>query len=466
MNWFERHLNWSLVLGLFYIPFNIGFTIGFLIGIFILIFGLIAHGFGQELMYYLVSIEGSIGEMGRLVLGIIALLLDLGAVIWVTLWYLGKKGRSGWFVLLLIAPPVLGLASTFFLGITGVIIAFGGPIIGLIILLLLANQTLGYGGAFEGELITERWPDTGQYGDYYDRQTKELEYRDVKEVKEIKDVSVGSEAVPAEAPVEAVGEAPAEAKVTERTVAWESPKMPILLDDTGAVIRCFYHPGADAVNSCSRCGQYVCAECNYVTGTHPICRNCWEKRGESPIVAAPPKKQKSVEPDKSEKQKSAGLGKLEKQEAEKNKWLQEFRLLYEQAFPIISVVIRKGADGMPASPLDLMEGLKLQPMLERAKKLSKPKDKELQEAKKEFEQALSSCIKVANAAAQFISGGDQALPGAADVTHAAAGIETASELMGKLSQKLPSFSQPTEFSQSQEDSQSQEFSQPPEQPYI
>jgi hypothetical protein len=44
------------------------------------------------------------------------------------------------------------------------------------------------------------------------------------------------------------------------------------------VIPCFYHPDRDAVNTCSRCGQPVCSECNYVTGTQPICRNCWDKR--------------------------------------------------------------------------------------------------------------------------------------------------------------------------------------------
>ena len=40
---------------------------------------------------------------------------------------------------------------------------------------------------------------------------------------------------------------------------------------------CFYHPKSDAVSTCSKCGQAICSECNYVTGTHPICRNCWEK---------------------------------------------------------------------------------------------------------------------------------------------------------------------------------------------
>jgi hypothetical protein len=52
---------------------------------------------------------------------------------------------------------------------------------------------------------------------------------------------------------------------------------------------CFYHPDREAVNTCSRCGQPICASCNFITGTHPICHTCWENR-----VPAPKKK-----PDKS-----------------------------------------------------------------------------------------------------------------------------------------------------------------------
>ena len=133
-----------------------------------------------------------------------------------------------------------------------------------------------------------------------------------------------------------------------------------------------------------------------------------------------------------------------KLEAEKSEWQPEFMALYEQASPIINVVTSKSADGMPASPLDLMEGLKLRPMLERAKKLSKPKDKELREAKNEFEQVLSSCIKIADAAADFVSGGGQALLGGPDFARIVDGIETANGLMEKAFQRLASFPHPQE----------------------
>jgi hypothetical protein len=161
------------------------------------------------------------------------------------------------------------------------------------------------------------------------------------------------------------------------------------------------------------------------------------------VETAKPAQQKDLEM-KPEKQKIAAPGKAEKAEAKKLEWLPEFMALYEQAAPIINVVVRKSADGMPASPLDLMEGLKLRPMLERAKKLSKPKDKELREAKNEFEQVLSSCVKIADAAANFVSGGGQALLGGPDFTRIVHGIETANGLMEKLSQRLASFPHPQE----------------------
>jgi len=349
----------------------------------------------------------------------------------VTWWYLGRKARSKWLLLLLFVP------------------------FGFIILLILENKAIGYGGDFADESATSRWPDTGQLSGLDDRQPKELDYSpaknvmdmvdsgDVKGIKDVGDVSAagiaGEEATQAE-------------KVVKRAVSAERLKMPILLDDAGAVITCFYHPGADAVNLCSRCKQYVCNECNYVTGTNPICRNCWEKRAESPIIAVPaekqkgvepskPKKQKDVESGKGEQQKTVASGKSERPKSKKNEWLGEFMALYEQASPIINVVTRKSADSMPASPLDLMEGLKLRPMLELAKKLSKPKEKELREAKNEFEQVLSSCIKIADAAADFVSGGGQALLGGPDFARIVDGIETANVLMGKLSQRLTAFSQ-------------------------
>ena len=418
MNWFERHLNWSFFLGVIFLP-SLVWLILFLIfspQFYSGAISIINSGGGEpEIMQYIFSTYMQFAVIYFIVGTTLTVFIFI-----VTWWYLGRKARSKWLLLLLFVP------------------------FGFIILLILENKAIGYGGDFADESATSRWPDTGQLSGLDDRQLKELDYTpaknvmdivdsgDVKGIKDVGDVSAASVADE---------EATQAEKVVKRAVSAERLKMPILLDDDGAVIRCFYHPGADAVNLCSRCKQYVCSECSYVTGTNPICRNCWEKRAESPIIAVPAEKQKGVEAGKPEKQKIAAPGKSERPKSKKNEWLGEFMALYEQASPIINVVTRKSADGMPASPLDLMEGLKLRPMLELAKKLSKPKEKELREAKNEFEQVLSSCIKIAGAAADFVSGGGQALLGGPDFARIVDGIETANVLMGKLSQRLTAFSQ-------------------------
>lgn len=42
-------------------------------------------------------------------------------------------------------------------------------------------------------------------------------------------------------------------------------------------MNCSHHPDRDAMNTCSKCGQAICSECSYVTGTHPICHSCWDR---------------------------------------------------------------------------------------------------------------------------------------------------------------------------------------------
>jgi hypothetical protein len=43
------------------------------------------------------------------------------------------------------------------------------------------------------------------------------------------------------------------------------------------VLNCFYHTDRVSVNVCSKCEKAICSECNYVAGTSPICRNCWDE---------------------------------------------------------------------------------------------------------------------------------------------------------------------------------------------
>jgi len=393
--------------------------------------------------------------------------------------------------------------------------------IGFIWLLCLQNRAVDYSFNLAAEGATGQWQDTGRLGGIDDRQYKELDYTPTQNVLDISgggvaaDVSHTSDVSKAvdSGTVEAEGEkAPEQKKVVEKPAGHQRLQLPILLDDAGKPISCFYHPGADAVNFCSRCKQYVCAECNYITGTYPICHNCWDKRASVPIappaqkqtkpapvkpqkqkaepsvepekqkvveaaqvkahealepavlempqviepvesvkaptatvvVPAEPVEQKYTEPMKTEPPIIVAPPKAIKQELEKSNWQQEFMALYEQASPIINAVTSKSPDGMPASPLDLMEGLKLRPMLERAKKLSKPKDKELREVKSDFEGVMSSCIKIANAAANFVSSGGQALLGGPDFKRIVDGIDTANGLLEKLSRRLAAFSNPQE----------------------
>jgi len=502
VNWFERHLNWSLFLAWIPLPFTLNFIIA-----------LIALSFFGS--YFPIMRENPEFVMEN-VLGVLLPLALISAVVnlalaiffmFVVWWHLGRKGRSKWFLILIIGPFVFTFIVTFFNSDFGRLLGGLGFIAGIIILFLLENQSVGYDADFVRELEADRWQDTGQLGTPYDRQYKELDYRYAEDASDVNPAGgeipatppvevqekavdevpveapaadaqekVTSEApaepsdklpveaiaaaaaiqeeVPAEAieesPAEALEEAPegtieespeeipaaiaaatAAAQVTETVSSQPMPNVPILLDDTGAVLKCFYHPEADAVNSCSRCGQYVCSQCNYVTGTHPICRNCWEKRGEKPISAA-------VLAKKPQGPKLEQPGKKKTGEDERSR---EFVLLYEQALPFISAVVTKSPDGLPASPLDLMEGLKLRPMLQHAKKLPKPREKELQEAKKTFEQLLAVCVKVGETAADFVTAGGQTIPTEANFARLADGVGKASGLMGQLYQRMSSFSQ-------------------------
>ena len=487
MNWFERHLNWSLFFGTSLLPFVVNMIFGAVL--FAVFWGQLSPlaGSGMDGLSEETLTSMFLGNLPLIIIFSLVGLVLFGFAVFVAWWYLGQKARSKWFLLLFLGPGVLvGIFESSDIIIRLLILLICLDCI--IIFYRLENKRISYGGDFVGEPVADRWPDTGQFSAPENWQTKELDYSPAKDVqdiayggdvKDVRDVGIPGGEVPAavppkvpeetpaeasvetppEVPVEAAAETraevtpevpteipaevsagvaaevpaevPAEAKVTEEAVRHETLKMPILLNDAGVVIKCFYHPDADAVNLCSRCRQYVCSQCNYVTGTHPICRNCWEKRAETPIL-----------PVSSEAQKGVKLSKSEKIKAEEDERLREFMQIYEQASPIISTVIKREADGSPSSPLELMEGLKLRPMLEHVKKLSKPKEKELHEAKKEFEQLLLACITIANTAAGFVNSGGQAVPSEADLARLSVDIATVNGLMQGLSQRLASLSQP------------------------
>lgn len=80
--------------------------------------------------------------------------------------------------------------------------------------------------------------------------------------------------------------------------------------------------------------------------------------------------------------------------------------LYEKAAPLVRRIANidtLGAGELPVSPYTLVESnLTLRPILEALKKIPEPKEKDLVSIQVEFETALSSCIKAAEAAAKYI----------------------------------------------------------------
>ena len=73
-------------------------------------------------------------------------------------------------------------------------------------------------------------------------------------------------------------------------------------------MKCFYHPDRDAVNTCSKCGQDICSECNYVTGTDPVCRNCWAKQVSACKSGVSSRPAKTVKPEKSAGRNKTAVG--------------------------------------------------------------------------------------------------------------------------------------------------------------
>src|SRR4030042_4411425 len=235
MSWFESHLNWSLVLGIFIIPLAVWTIV-------LIIFGLVAYSAisgmsyaGEE--YFIILWETMVVPF--FVIYVLLLIAQFVFSFFVTWWYLGQKARSKWLSLLFFAP------------------------FGLIILFLLENQAIGYGGDFGDYLtrepVTDQRADTRQYGTPDDWRPKELDYSPAKDaryiayggdVKGVRDVGVPSgettakppaevqekavENVPADAPPvsaqeKAVREAPAEAmeKTPEETIAEAMGEVPV-----------------------------------------------------------------------------------------------------------------------------------------------------------------------------------------------------------------------------------------------
>lgn len=104
---------------------------------------------------------------------------------------------------------------------------------------------------------------------------------------------------------------------------------------------CFYHPDREAVNTCSRCGQPVCASCNFITGTHPICHTCWENK------VPPPKK-------KPEKSVEASRGLPPPQIEIEPSYALETEVIQEQAItPVIETELKQQEASIPVAVPEL-----------------------------------------------------------------------------------------------------------------
>src|SRR4030042_1296501 len=158
MNWFERHLNWSLFFGTFLLPICVGL-------IFTAIFAAIF--WGQLAPYTESGMEGLSEDvfnsivLKSLPLDIISGLISLTVWIFgliVMWWYLGQKARSKWFMLLYFVPMALATiyratysrtdpSSAFFSLIFGLFVVIVG-LVDMIIFYCLENHRIGYGGDF------------------------------------------------------------------------------------------------------------------------------------------------------------------------------------------------------------------------------------------------------------------------------------------------------------------------------
>ncbi len=79
---------------------------------------------------------------------------------------------------------------------------------------------------------------------------------------------------------------------------------------------------------------------------------------------------------------------------EEDLWLQLFLPLYTQAAPLIQIITKLDANALPANLRTLAEAnWKLRPILKSLKGLPNPKQKDLRNIKKDFENVLVRCIK-------------------------------------------------------------------------
>jgi hypothetical protein len=125
---------------------------------------------------------------------------------------------------------------------------------------------------------------------------------------------------------------------------------------------------------------------------------------------------------------------------ERLRWYQAFILLYEKAVPIIRQITdleTLAAGELPVTLYTLAESnLTLRPILEAVRKVHEPKEVEFVSILKEFEIALSSCVKVAEAAEKYIELRERGIEDQAMLSTIISSIVLAHEYIESASKKL------------------------------
>lgn len=121
-------------------------------------------------------------------------------------------------------------------------------------------------------------------------------------------------------------------------------------------------------------------------------------------------------------------------------WFQTFMPLYEKVAPLVLHItnienIERGE--LPLSPEALMHtAVTIRPALEALRKMPEPKERELRKIKKEFEIALSNCIKAAESAAKYVKLGIYGIEGQIQLNNTINSIVLAHGCMESVSKQL------------------------------
>ncbi len=124
-------------------------------------------------------------------------------------------------------------------------------------------------------------------------------------------------------------------------------------------------------------------------------------------------------------------------------WFQTFVRLYERAAPVIRQIAnpdRLAGGELPVSPYTLVESsITLRPILEASRKALEPKEQEFGDIRREFEIALSSSIKAAEAAAKYIGLRERGVEAQAVLSTIINSTVLANEYFESVSRKLERF---------------------------